>query len=473
MGGGMATRTGANCVTEEDDIPPAAEPDRDIDIDDAEDEAERDEAPPREPDDVMRELLEDEARDLAEQAKVIPIRPQQAAQRVAILAVDAASLETPPVRSYPTGMPDLDELIGGGVSTRQLLAVLGPPGAGKSAWAVSAAIHIAQTIPVLVASTELEVHELKARFAGHRLDRSWSAIDRGHVRRDDVIRALDGVQVWFVGTEHMPRSGDAALNLVQREAETLAKRFGVPPLVIVDYLQDLARGSEKDVRGRIGEMATSLRVMSRELDCPMIAVSSVARSYYSAKRAAELRALDDPTVYLAAAKESGDVDYASAVVMFLDVEEKKKVERDARIAVAKSRHGRPGFAGARFNGANGRWTSAPEVVASMSTEGREEAKLRGKVARAERDLVATDEKVLKLVIAKHRAGERELATATQLRAGQGIGVDAVKASLERLVEKGKLVVVEIERAEGTNSRGEPKMRKRLIYDLPSTGGSDS
>jgi hypothetical protein len=52
-------------------------------------------------------------------------------------------------------------------------------------------------------------------------------------------------------------------------------------------------------------------------------------------------------------------------MLFLDVWEHDVDVARARIAVAKSRRGRPGFVGARFHGAIGRWEYAPEVLGEL------------------------------------------------------------------------------------------------------------
>lgn len=373
--------------------------------------------------------------------------------RTAVLVGDVAKLETPPIRSYATGLAELDAAIGGGISTRQLLTVLGPPGAGKSAWAVATAIRIAPTIPVLYASTELEQHELMARVAGNLLDRPWSAIARGDVPKQWVLEALADVRIHLLGCDLLPKSGADALRLIEREAQASATTYGVPPLVIADYLQDLGRGAERDLRARVGDIATDLRAMAQRLDCPVIAVSSVARTYYSPRKAAEMREADDPTVYLAAAKESGDVDYASAVVLFLDVEEAGDgPDRAARIAIAKSRHGQVGFAGARFAGASGRWTSAPDSVGALSAPGR------ASMATSDRE-ASDDLAVLRKIEKLHADGKRDLCTKSQLRTTCGIAAERVGPTLERLEHAGRLRTVAVDRAEG------PRTRTRVVYEL--------
>lgn len=298
-----------------------------------------------------------------------------APEHASVLADEFKQQPQPPVRRYKTGMPDLDALLGGGISTRQATIIMAPPGDGKSALAVSLSLLMQSTIPVLYASTELETSELVARAAAHRIGCAWRDIVDGKVPQDQVDAAMRGLRIHFLGCERLPM-GEIALHVIESEIVRLSAVYGLQPLCVIDYLQDLARGTdEHGVRAKVGSLATIVRAMSQRRDCAMLCISSVSRTYYGVKRAAELRLADDPTVYLAAAKESGDVDYAAAVVLFLDVvgAEPGAGYRCARIAVAKSRHGQTGFVGARFSGSSGRWQAAPDEVVAAAGK-REERK---------------------------------------------------------------------------------------------------
>lgn len=218
--------------------------------------------------------------------------------------------------------------------------------------------------------------ELEARIAAPIIGCAWRDVVDGNVPREKVSRAVAGLRIRIVGSETLPM-GEAALKALFEEVEAMTEEYGVAPLLCLDYLQDLARGTEeRGVRAKIGELAMKLRVMSQHLDCPLLVVSSVSRTYYGFKRADTMRQAGDPTAYLAAAKESGDVDYAAAVVIFLDVLQREHDAdyRVARIGVAKSRHGETGFVGARFYGATGRWTAGLDDVQGV-TERRKAAEI--------------------------------------------------------------------------------------------------
>lgn len=300
------------------------------------------------------------------------------------LVGDVAKRTKPPIRTYATGIPELDALLGGGAHTRQLLTVCGPPSGGKSSYVVSVTREISKAIPALYCSTELESDELAARFAAPILGVSWTSIvknDKSDAMRkligektlaEKVQEALEGARIRVIGCEVLPRDGEQALGIIYRAGLAVTKFYGVPPLIVVDYLQDLARGTGgADAKGATGDIATKLRIMSQLLDCPVMPVSAVSRTYYGQAKQETMRMSDDATIYLAAAKESGDVDYASAAILFLDVEpDEGKESRPARIAVARARMGRSGFAGARFHGAAGRWEADSSALEALSPEVR-------------------------------------------------------------------------------------------------------
>lgn len=351
-----------------------------------------------------------------------------------VYVVDAARIQRVPVRTYSTGFPPLDLLLNGGLHTRQLCTVCGPPAAGKSSWAVTVATRIARGgLPALYASTELESDELAARFAAPILGCAWTDIARGRRSTDEVAAALADLSVAVLGCEMLPRDGDKAIDMIGEHAAALADQTGTPPLIVVDYLQDLARGA-KEAKAAAAEVATALRVMAQTLDCPVLPVSSVSRAWYGAAKAETMRNSDDASIYLTAAKESGDVDYASAVILFLDVDtEGGGDSKLARIAVARSRFGRTGFAGARFHGASGVWESCPEAVVRMSGDGR--ANRKDEVARA-----ALDEKAIARV--RKFLEANEYPSKEMLREACGVSSKATwQEAMDRLVDAGKLTLI--------------------------------
>lgn len=316
----------------------------------------------------------------------------------AVRLSELAKTVRPKIRTYPTLFPTLNALIGGGWLTRTLTVFLGPPGAGKTAFMVGVSLHAATSagVPVLYVSTELESEEIRYRHAAPLLGVPWTRLERDESQDAEVARIVAPLNIHALGAECMPRP-DEALTIIEREVARVASEAGVPPLVIVDYMQDLARGVEAaNVRAKVGDIAMQLRVLAQAYDCVVNAVSSVSRSKYGEAKAQTLRNEDDASVYLSAAKESGDIDYAAATVLYLDVETDTGTDfRNARLCVAKARRGRTGFAGARFYGASGRWTDDPGALEVLRPDSQAKRK-------ADESLTAIEGAILSL-LAQHQA----------------------------------------------------------------------
>ncbi len=354
---------------------------------------------------------------------------------------DLALIETPPVISYPTGIDELDRLLGGGLSTQQMIAILGKPGAGKSALVISIAIRLQVVVPVLYCTTELGTNEIVARIAAPILRVPWRDIvrhkaikpDGTKVTQADVHAALQTMRIWVIGQDEIYKAGENCINLIERVAVQMKTEFGASPVVFVDYMQELARGGDKqELRNKTTMVAVRFRQMSQAIDCACGLVSSVNRKGYGIE-AEQVRQGDDATLYMSLAKESGDIDYAAATIIFVDVADGKDRDMDGwrpgRIAVAKSRHGETGFAGVRFHGATGRWEEYREGVQALSAEARLEKRQR-------ESMNLMEERILQQVTATPKISRTGLANLVK---GNN---NARVLAINTLIEQGKLIEID-------------------------------
>lgn len=284
-------------------------------------------------------------------------RPPRMARLARVIARD----ELPAVRTYPTPIPELNALLGGGAKTRQLAVMGAPPGNGKSAFITTMARHYEGQLPQLWFCTELDQQEMLARLAAPILGKPWRDLVAGEVPWSEVQRAVADLNIYCVGTDQMPRSGNDALALLVQCIREIHEDTGVTPFVYVDYIQHLARGGEDDQqRTRVADITNKLRQISQVCDCPVWAICTVSRGYYGTN-SDSLEDIEDAVRFMGMAKESGEVEYDAATIVFIDL--RKRIEgcdhRLGRLAVAKSRHGEPGFASVKFFGATGHWAEAP------------------------------------------------------------------------------------------------------------------
>ena len=282
---------------------------------------------------------------------------------------ELASQDLPPQRCYSLGMPALDKFLGGGVHNRQVTALVAPPSCGKSALVGTWGITLQHVMPVLHVSTELPRDEVMVRYAALVKGFPWRDGMTGQVPRGDMLGHVKGLRIFVQGQDDIDR--EDPIGKIRRDALQIAEKTKQMPAIIVDYVQLLARGAGDDIRTAVGDLTLALRRLSQELDTPIIAVFSTGRMYYGRNKNELLKFGDDPTAYLATAKESGDIEFDCATLMYADVDQLAVgLPKPARIVVARCRVGDVGFAGARVYLDSGRWVADESALSVMTSESR-------------------------------------------------------------------------------------------------------
>jgi replicative DNA helicase len=125
---------------------------------------------------------------------------------------------------------------------------------------------------------------------------------------------------------------------VRAKARRLKSRLGELGLVIIDYLQLMSsRTSAENRQVEVSEISRGLKILARELELPVVALSQLSRNL-------EMRA--DKRPVLADLRESGSLEQDADVVMFLYRDELYHPESPdrgtAEIIVSKHRNGPTG-----------------------------------------------------------------------------------------------------------------------------------
>jgi replicative DNA helicase len=202
------------------------------------------------------------------------------------------------ITGVPTGFTDLDDLTSG-LQPNALYVVGARPSAGKTALALCMASNAALELrrPVLVFSLEMGQLELTQRMLC-----SEARVDSKRIRNGNLTEADWGKIAHATG-----RLADAPIwiddnpNLtimeIRSKARRLKSRVGDLGLIVVDYLQLMTgRSSAENRQVEVSEISRGLKILARELECPVMALSQLSRQL-------EMRA--DKRPMLADLRESG------------------------------------------------------------------------------------------------------------------------------------------------------------------------
>ena len=260
------------------------------------------------------------------------------------------------ITGVATGYTDLDEQLAG-LQPSNLIVVGARPSMGKTAFALGLAAHAAvQGVPVLFFSLEMSHLELAQRVLC-----AEARVDATRMRNG---RLLEGD--WPKISNAIGRIGSAPLFIddnpnvtvmdIRARARRMKARDGLG-LVVVDYLQLMTgRNSAENRQVEISEISRGLKILARELEIPVVALSQLSRN---------LESRSDKRPMLADLRESGAIEQDADVVMFIYRDEVYNSESSdrgsAEIIVAKHRNGPVGKVELAFVGTYARFANMAKV----------------------------------------------------------------------------------------------------------------
>ncbi len=248
------------------------------------------------------------------------------------------------VIGVPTGFRDVDELFHG-LRGGDMVIIAARPGVGKTSFALNLAVNAAKLgTAVAFFSLEMSAGQLTQRILGSEARVSLSRIRSGKVSEADWGMIADA----SAKLSSLDMYIDDTPGLSIMEARAKARRelrhvIGTEKkgLIVVDYLQlmqppQVRRDGNRAVE--VGEISRGLKIMAKEMDMPVIALSQL-------NRAVEMRGKKRPM--LADLRESGSIEQDADIVMFIDrsmddMEAEENGRPDlgtAELIVAKHRNG--------------------------------------------------------------------------------------------------------------------------------------
>ena len=290
-----------------------------------------------EPDDVTKavDLAESKMFEVAEDRVVDSTRPIQELLNIAMDQLEENYERGDTITGAATGYDDLDELLSG-LQPSTLNIVGARPAMGKTAFGLGMATHIAKhsAKPVLVFSLEMGHAELTQRILSSEAKVDSTKLRTGKLSESDWSKI--GLAV---GRLEVPLFLDDNPQVTVMEIRAKARRIkaqhGGLALIMIDYLQLMSgSGNSENRQLEVSEISRNLKVLARELEVPIVALSQLSRN---------LEARSDKRPMLADLRESGSLEQDADVVMFLYRDEVYNPESpdkgSAEVIVSKHRSG--------------------------------------------------------------------------------------------------------------------------------------
>jgi len=245
----------------------------------------------------------------------------------------------------PTGFTEVDKKLHG-LQRSNLVILAARPGMGKTSLALGMARNVAVQTgrPVVFFSMEMGALELTKRLlameAGVDATRLWTA----RLTEPDWGKISHAVGRLAEAQLHIDDNPHCTVMEMRAKARRLRARHGDLGLVVVDYIQLMTPSSTGSRRAEnrqveVSEISRGLKILARELECPVVALSQLNR---------QLEYRQDKRPMLADLRESGGLEQDADVVAFIYRDEVYNPESDdralAEIIIAKHRNGPTGTA---------------------------------------------------------------------------------------------------------------------------------
>lgn len=250
--------------------------------------------------------------------------------------------------ALPTGYPNIDRALGGGLISGELIVLGSAPSMGKTALALNITENVAvrQELPVAFFSFGETGKQIS-----YKLISSISNIEASKLRRSAMTDAD-----WTAYSKAIHRlekkpiylqdASSVSIRQIRQQLEQLVKFSGPLGLIVVDSLQDVRPRMRSDNRAQdLGEIVRDLKVIAKQFNCPVLATVEVSR--YLTLRADRRPVLSDIL-------DSGSIEQTADRVLFLyrDVVYNKDTpdKNLAELNVAKNRLGTTGTCRLVFRG---------------------------------------------------------------------------------------------------------------------------
>ena len=252
-----------------------------------------------------------------------------------------------------TGYQDLDRMTNG-FQRGDLIILAARPAMGKTALALNLGMYTALRNPGAVAffSLEMPADSLMKRLLSAKSQVEGNKLRGGNITDEELNRLNEAGNELGAAKIFIDDSASIKVSQIFSKCRKLMSEHGLS-LIVIDYLQLISgsgRNSGDNRQQEVSEISRNLKILAKEMNCPVIALSQLSRS---------VEQRNDKQPMLSDLRESGAIEQDADIVMFLSREDyyKKPGEQEERADVnevvdlnlAKHRNGSVGHISLVFN----------------------------------------------------------------------------------------------------------------------------
>ena len=275
------------------------------------------------------------------------------------------------ITGVSSGFTQLDKLTSG-FQNSDLIILAGRPGMGKTAFALNVARNVAvkENTAVALFSLEMAKEQLSMRLLCSEARINSNRVRSGFFSGDDWQRLTEAAGTLSSAPIYIDDSPDISAMEIRTKCRRLKMEIDLG-LIIIDYLQ-VMRGRRSAERRdlEISEISRYLKILAKELNVPVIALSQLNR---------KVEERSDKRPQLSDLRESGALEQDADLVAFIfrddvyNTEENNPKKGTAEILLRKQRNGPTGDAHLKFFDSYTRFENlAPEFERGHDQTGQDQ-----------------------------------------------------------------------------------------------------
>ena len=233
-----------------------------------------------------------------------------------------------------TGFTKLDSFTQG-FQPEQLIILAARPGGGKSAFALNIAKNVADRNPnahVAFFSLEMAVEMVTTRVLANAATIDSKKIKSGKMTTQEFSKLETQIALMNNVNIHFSDESYVSVSDIKTMCRKLYQKHGLS-LIVVDYLQLIdgsgdKKGTQRNRQEEVASISRGLKLLARELKCPVLALSQLSRGVEQRK---------DNKITMADLRESGAIEQDADIILFLN---KQDDNSDViNLSIAKNREG--------------------------------------------------------------------------------------------------------------------------------------